>query len=655
MQRKLQMPMLDIRADVNPENINEGNRTVDLVWSAGSRVMRSANWWTGESAYFEELSMEAAHIRMDRFDKGVVPLLDTHSGWSLSSQLGIAERGWLENGTGKATVKFSSRDDVKPIFQDVKDKIIRSVSVGYKVYKYEDVTPKATPEVPNPTRVLRAVDWEPFEISLVPIPADMNASVRSDKVRQEFNEVVISARNAQEEMQMKTTETAPVVTGANDEQIRKEALAAGKKAEAERQSEIRKLVRSVKLDESFSDELISGDKNIDEARAAIIDKLAEKSDAAPQVRGANPSVVVTQDETVNHRASIQEALLHRVDPSKHKLTELGRPFAHMRMLDMYREHARVKGLDVRGMGPMQLAERAFHSTSDFANILADSINKKLRDQYEGAPKTFAPFCRQASAPDFKTMSRVQLSDFPSLTSVNEHGEFKFYSMSDGKEQYSLATYGARVGLTRQAMINDDLSAFSRIPGMVGQSAADLESDIVWAIITANANLADGGALFNATALTTAGGHANLTSSGTAISVDSLGVGKKQMRLQKSLQGRLLNLVPGFLIVPAAKETIAQQFQSNSYVASESGKINPFAGQLQLIVEPRLDANSATAWYMAAQPGRVDTIEYCYLEGAEGVYTETKMGWEVDGMEIKVRHDFAAKAIDFRGLYKNNGA
>jgi hypothetical protein len=51
---------------------------------------------------------------------------------------------------------------------------------------------------------------------------------------------------------------------------------------------------------------------------------------------------------------------------------------------------------------------------------------------------------------------------------------------------------------------------------------------------------------------------------------------------------------------------------------------------------------------------IDTIEYCYLDGNEGVYIETRNGFEVDGMEIKARLDFAAKAIDFRGLYKSTG-
>ena len=52
---------------------------------------------------------------------------------------------------------------------------------------------------------------------------------------------------------------------------------------------------------------------------------------------------------------------------------------------------------------------------------------------------------------------------------------------------------------------------------------------------------------------------------------------------------------------------------------------------------------------------LDTIEYAYLEGQQGAYIETRNGFDVDGVEIKCRLDFGAKAIDWRGLYKNPGA
>jgi hypothetical protein len=225
-------------------------------------------------------------------------------------------------------------------------------------------------------------------------------------------------------------------------------------------------------------------------------------------------------------------------------------------------------------------------------------------------------------------------------------------MTDGKETYSMLTYGRVVSLTRQSLINDDLRGFDRLVGAFGNSAARLENRVAYAILTANAALGDSVALFHAT-------HANLTGVGTAISVASLGVGRAAMRLQKGLQSEELNLTPSFLIVPATQEALAYQFTSANYVPATIAQVNEFrAGgrtAVEPIVEAILDANSTTAWYLAANNGQVDTVEYCYLQGAAGPVIESEMGFEVDGISYKCRLDFAAKAIDFRGLYKNVGA
>ena len=111
-----------------------------------------------------------------------------------------------------------------------------------------------------------------------------------------------------------------------------------------------------------------------------------------------------------------------------------------------------------------------------------------------------------------------------------------------------------------------------------------------------------------------------------------------------------------LIVPAALELKAEQLVAQNLVPADSAKVVPQSIRtLSPISEPRLDAASATSWYLAASPNQIDTIEYAYLEGQQGAYIETRNGFDVDGVEIKCRLDFGAKAIDWRGLYKNPGA
>ena len=208
----------------------------------------------------------------------------------------------------------------------------------------------------------------------------------------------------------------------------------------------------------------------------------------------------------------------------------------------------------------------------------------------------------------------------------------------------------RDGVMRQTLINDDLDAFTRIPAMYGNSIAQLESDVVWGIITSNPAMADGNALFHTT-------HKNLAGTGAALAVDAVGAARAAMAKQTGLDKKtVLNVRPAFLIVPASLELKAEQLVAQNLVpAATSSVVLQSIRTLAPISEPRLDAASETAWYLAASPNQIDTIEYAYLEGQQGAYIETRNGFDVDGVEIKCRLDFGAKAIDWRGLYKNPGA
>jgi len=379
------------------------------------------------------------------------------------------------------------------------------------------------------------------------------------------------------------------------------------------------------------------------------------------------NVVTVQDSMQVRMAGIEQAILHRIAPAT-KIDDNGRQYRGMSLLEIGRDFLEAHGVNTRGQDRMELAGQmlhfrsgGMHGTSDFSSLFANVANKRLRNAYDENPGTYAMWARRApNAPDFKSLSVVQLSGAPDLLQTNEHGEFKYGKMTDGAESYAVLTYGRIVSLTRQAIINDDLRAFERLVTAFGFSARRLENRTVYSQLTANAALADTGLLFNSTAVTTAGGHANLqTGAGSALQLASLTAGRTAMRLQKGMAGEELALAPSYLIVPAALEQTAYQLTSNQYTPATQSAVNEFrtGGRtaLEAIVEPLLDANSATAWYLAAASSQVDTVEYCYLDGAEGPVIESQIGFETDGISYKCRLDFAAKAIDFRGLAKSNGA
>jgi hypothetical protein len=343
-------------------------------------------------------------------------------------------------------------------------------------------------------------------------------------------------------------------------------------------------------------------------------------------------------------------------------------FTGLSLIEMGRVFLESRGVKTTGWNKMRLADELFRratprsnfelfegggaeSTSDFPAILANVANKTLRQSYQAYPQTFKPFCRPVTAPDFKPINRVQLSDAPALAKLNEKGEYHHAKLTDSNINYSLGTYGEIVALTRKTIINDDLSAFTRIPGQLGVAAARLESDTVWGIITSNpiaqyaGDPAAGVALF-------AAAHKNYAA-GAALAIATLGTGRTNFRLQTAPQGTPLNLLPRYIVLPAALETTALQliYPMNLAVTAATAGIPEWVRSLIPITEPRLDANSQTGWYLIADPADIDTIEYCYLEGQEGVYFETRQGFEVDGMEMKARMDFAAAAIEYRGMAK----
>lgn len=494
------------------------------------------------------------------------------------------------------------------------------------------------------------------------MPADQVRAIETahaDLVRQATElQAQITAEEARANPPAPTNPPAPVPTA---EQLRAAAEAAAT-AERQRFADIRAACDAVGQGALAADMFGRG-LTIDQARAELLAKLAEQSRANPTW----PQITIGRDAGDTLRQAVESAIILRANPqglpANNPGREMARSWRGMSLMEMGRTFLEeAHGMrNLRIMGRMELAtallgldtlgSRAagMQSTSDFAALLANVASKRLRAAYAAAPQIWKQLARQSNNPDFKAKSVAQLSSAPAFKKVKEGGEFEYGAFTDGAESYALSTYGRIVAITRQALINDDLGAFDRIPAMLGRSAAELEATTFWSVITVNAAMADGKALFHAD-------HGNLAGSGHAIAETGMTAAKKAMRTQRSLADKAadreyLNIVPRWLVTSPDKEIEALKFLT-AVLASETDNVNVFAGSVTPLVEPRLSGN---AWYLFADPATIDTIEYAYLEGEEGLFTEQRVGFEVDGIEIKGRVDFAAKAIDWRGMYKDGGA
>lgn len=627
--------------------------TAEMVFSTGAPVRRYS--WRNDEEYIEVLSLDPKHVRMARIEAGIVPMLDSHRSWDgIDGVIGVIEAGAVDGKRATAAVRFDV-DGARgaEAHRKVKARIVRAVSVGYVVHQYTRTPGKSDRELPT----YLATDWEPMEVSLVPIPADPTAQMRAQQTRMFPCEI----RNA--------ADAVPSKDDAMDEEEKKlkEAQAAAERAaaaqaerdERARQEQIRLRCRAARMTEEFADDLCRRGVPLVEAFGAIVDEVARR-DAASGAAAINTRAAVVEtvvDEAETRQAAMTEALLHRAAPHRYTLTPAARQYRGMTLVDMARDALQVCGGQTRGMSQREVAVTALNlnpdlrtragamGTSDFPLVLGSTVNRSLRDAFELAPRTFTAWARPAVARDFREMARVAMSELSVFQKVNEAGEYKVLSMSDKREKYALGKYGGVVPITWEAIINDDLDAFGRLPQQLAEEAAATQSDVVYAILSANAAMADGVALFHAD-------HANLAGSGGAISVATLGAARAAMRKQKGPNNaRFLNVMPTFLLVGADKETEAAQTLS-AVVANAAANVNPeFVRSLQQITEPRITGN---VWYLAASNARIDTVEFATLEGEGDVFTETRYGFEVDGVQVKARMPFAAKAIDHRGMYKNPG-
>lgn len=627
-------------------------READVVLATGVRVRRS---W-----YSEELDMSASAVDLSRALQNQVRLLFNHNS---NDPIGVVFNVRLEGGVLLARVRFNDTDRGREFAGMVERGELTGISIGYDVRTWTLV------ETTEDHDVWRATAWSLLEGSLVSVPADPSAGVRSAALPPGDPATSQTATEDSDEMRnrshlLATTAAialAPETGSGSAPAAPAEIRAAPAPAPAPTAPVEANAVRFSLTDGlafatqaralgATDDQVATWARDLtpDAARQALLAHAGEAQRTAAPTVPAGSSATIQVDERDTMRAGMVEALTHRVDPNA-ELTGNGRRFRGLSLLEMGRDNLRRNGdRDLEGLDRRQLAGRLMDravSTSDLPYVMGSVVNRSMRAGYEGAPRTFTAWARKATVADFRQVSRLQVGGVSKFVKVPEGGEFKRGSFGDSREVYALATFGRIIPITRQVIINDDLDFLGRMPRMLGQAAADFEGDTIYSILLDNPLMGDGVALFHAT-------HGNLAAAG-ALADGTMEVAETLMAEQTMPAvgvdaGSPLNLAPSFLLVAPQDKNKGLRLLT-AVAAGKTGDVNVYQNAMSLVVEARLKA--VNSWFIAADPNRVDTVEYAYLEGDEGLYTEERQGFEVDGLEIKGRLDFAGKAIDHRGLVK----
>ena len=643
-------------ARVAPNTVDVEKRTVEIVWTTGARVLRGSY-----DPFYEELSLEPGHVRMGRLESGNTPLLDTHWRDGVFGVIGVVESATISGNEGRAIVRFAKDDTSDVIFQKVADGILKNVSVGYRVYKME-LREESINELP----IYRAIDWEPEEISMVPIGADADAGVRSAETHNscEFlNPLAEERKMPSKKDEDKTeiaTEVREVAKQPDLEAVKREAI----KADRERSAGVQRLANSLDLSEDFAERHIATDATLDQIRASAFDEheraSAKPIDDKPRIENIEDQREKWQRGASNWmvtRASLAPILMEQAKKAGKTIDLDPGEFRGLTMLDLARESLQMSGVNTRGMSQMDMVGKAlthrsgYQTTSDFSVLLENVMHKSLMSGYVEVEDTWRRFCKVGSVSDFRAHNRYRTGSFGTLDTVGEHGEFRNKAIPDGeKETITAATKGNIVAISRQAIINDDMGAFNSIGTAVGRMAGlSIEVDI-FALLALNAGLGpameDGNTLFHAA-------HNNI-GGGAALTIAAIDDDRVLMGLQTGPGGHLLSLRPEVLLLAIGLGGLARSVNEAQYNRDAVGSLEPniSLGLFRDIVDT--GRITGTRRYLFANPNTTPTLEVAFLNGQQSPYLEMKEGWSVDGTEWKVRLDYGVGAIDWRGAVTDAG-
>lgn len=560
---------------------NKDERTATVVFATENLVERR----DGRGPYFEKLV--ATRMKPTK----TVPLIENHDHGSTRSQIGMVSNLRVEGNECVGDIKFSRGNPrALEVQTDLDDGITYGVSVGYRILNSKETV--------NGGQRIKECGFAPIEVSLVVIPADASAGIRSE------GEIM---------------ENVTVDRSAVNKEIRSIASIAG-------------------LGQDFIDRQIDANASVEDTRAAAFEAMATRNADGARL---NTSAVVNRNASPEaSRAAMVEGMFSRINPN-YQATD--RSFVGASPLDIATACLRSAGVNTFGLGEAAIWSRAM-TTSDLPIILTDTMRKQLVENYRMAPAPLRQIARSMTLQDFRKEKLIRANKSPVLERVDEMQEFKAGTFLEKAEEISLHTYGKIVGISRQLAVNDTLNALGNIGASLGQSASAFEADLTAGIVNGLQTMGDGVEMFDAK-------HGNLVGTGTTITVEAIAEMRLMMRKQVGMRGEFIAVAPKYLVCSSDLETVAEKVLASIYSAT-TDTVNPFSNRLTLIVEPRL---AAKVWYLVADPALVPCLTVAHLAGNETPQLISENGFDVDATRWRIRHDFGGAWSDYVGWVKNPGA
>jgi hypothetical protein len=309
-----------------------------------------------------------------------------------------------------------------------------------------------------------------------------------------------------------------------------------------------------------------------------------------------------------------------------------------------------------GIGNKRLMEAL--TTSSWAQVLGDSITRKLLKEYEqpGYDEWKLIVSDIVPVSDFRTNRRMRIGGYGTLSAVSEGSNYSpLTSPGDEEATYSVSKRGGTESVTLEMIANDDVGAIRRIPVKLAMAAKVTLYQFVFDFLRTNATCSyDSTALFHSS-------HSNL---GSGILDDTaLTLAKTAMRKQTAYgaSSQYPGFTPKYLIVPPELEARAIALRDGDYrwepsSAAYTNQINVHKGTFELIVVEYLSGTDPDMWFLVADPKRWQTIEIGFFAGRETPELLTQdqeyVGnvFDADKITYKIRFIFGGAIIDHRPFY-----
>jgi len=279
--------------------------------------------------------------------------------------------------------------------------------------------------------------------------------------------------------------------------------------------------------------------------------------------------------------------------------------------------------DLLGGDPFT-SQRAAESLtqSNMSSIVKNALNVMLAANYSMRTEWWAPIVIEEELDTIDQATLVRVYGMDTLDVVNEGTAYTEMTWRDDEETADFVKKGNYVGVTLETLLNDKLQVIRRIPERLATSWYNTLSALVAAVFTTNSKagpvLSDTGALFNATAVTSTGGHANYLT--TALSFTAYGALRTAMMKQTDMYsqagtelGKRLLIRPKYLLVPVDLEQTALAIrESEEAPGSANWNPNTYRNEFDVIVVPEF--TDATDFAAVGDPKQFPAIYLMFLRG-----------------------------------------